>query len=74
MSEKLEKISIENISELLKRTKTDDGTFCSTIYDLYVLINIAKGVESINKGNHITLKELEAEMEAIYESSNRRFS
>ena len=32
MSEKLEKISIENISELLKKTKTDDGTFCSTIY------------------------------------------
>ncbi len=74
MDKNLEKISIEKISEILRKSKTDDGTFYSTIYDLYVLINIAKGVESINNGNYSTLEELEAEMEELYESSNRRFS
>ena len=34
MDKNLEKISIEKISEILRKSKTDDGTFYSTIYDL----------------------------------------
>ncbi len=66
-------ISIEKISELLKKTKTDDGTFYSSLYDLYALIGIAKGVEDIKNGKNITLEELHKEMKELYESTSRRF-
>ena len=73
MKEEQEKIEIEKISELLKKTQTDDGTLYGALYDLYVLIGIAKGVNSINHGNSISLEEFLKEREAIYESYNRRF-
>ena len=73
MKEKQEKIEIEKISELLKKAQTDDGTFYGSLYDLYVLIGIAKGVNSINHGNGISLEELDREMEALHENTSRRF-
>ena len=73
MNKNQENISIEKISELLKKAPTDDGTLYGAIYDLYVLIGIAKGVNGINQGNGITLEEFDKEMEALYENTNRRF-
>ena len=70
---KEEKIEIEKISELLKKAQTDDGTFYGSLYDLYVLIGIVKGVNSINHGNGISLENLRKEREALYESYSRRF-
>ena len=35
MKEEQEKIEIEKISELLKKTQTDDGTFYGLLYDLF---------------------------------------
>lgn len=67
-----EKMKIEKLSELLKKAPTDDGTFYSSLYDLYVLIGIAKGINDINQGNSISLEELHKEMEALYESTSRR--
>ena len=68
-----ENISMEKITEFLKKSPTDDGTFYSAIYDLYVYINIAKGINDINNGNHITLEELDKEMEELYANTSRRF-
>jgi len=73
MKEKQEKIEIEKIRKLLKKAQTDDGTFYGSLYDLYVLIGIAKGVNNINHGKGISLEEFRREREAIYESYNRRF-
>ncbi len=73
MKEEQEKIEIEKISELLKKAQTDDGTLYGSLYDLYVLIGIAKGVNSINHGKGISIKELDREMEALYENTSRRF-
>ena len=73
MKEEQEKIEIEKISELLKKAQTDDGTFYGSLYDLYVLIGIVKGVNSINHGNGISLENLRKERESLYESYSRRF-
>ena len=72
MNKNQENIEIEKLSVLLKKATTDDGTFYGSLYDLYVLIGIAKGVNDINRGNTITLEELHKEMEALYESTSRR--
>ena len=50
----------------LKKEQTDDGTFYGSLYDLYVLIGIAKGVNNINHGKGISLEELDKEMEALH--------
>lgn len=47
-------------------------TFCDSLYNLYVLLNIAKGVHEINKDNGITLENFSAEREALYESYSRK--
>lgn len=73
MNKKQETVSIEKITELLKRTPTDDGTFYSAIYDLYVLIGIAKGIDDINNNKGKTLEEFTAERKALYESYSRKF-
>ena len=72
MSIPKEDIQMENIVELLKKSE-DDGTFYGTIYNLYVLIGIAKGVDDIRNGRGITLEEFNKEMEALHESYSRRF-
>ncbi len=68
-----EEVSIEKINELLKKSETDDGTFYGALYDLYLLIGIAKGIDDIKNGRGITLEELHKEMEELYESTSRRF-
>ena len=67
-----EDISMEKISELLKKAQTDDGTFYGALYDLYLFIGIAKGMDDIKNGRGITLEELRKEMEARYESYSKR--
>lgn len=74
MKNEKEKFDLENISELLKKSKTDDGTFLDAIYNLYLFIGIKKSIEDIKNGNVMTLEELDSEMEALYESNNQKFS
>ena len=73
MNEDQENIEIEKLTELLKKAPTDDGTFYGSLYDLYVLIGVVKGVDQINNGHGISLEELRKEREALYENSSRRF-
>ena len=68
-----EEISIEKISELLKKSKTDDGTFYGALYDLYLLIGIAKGIDDIKNGRGMTLQESRERMIRKYENYNRRY-
>lgn len=67
-----ENITTEKIVELLKKSE-DDGTFYGSIYNLYFLIGIAKGVDDIRNGRGITLEEFNKEMEALHEGYSRRF-
>lgn len=55
MSIPKENIPMEKIVELLKKSE-DDGTFFGCIYNLYVLIGIAKGVNDIRNGRGETLE------------------
>ena len=64
---------MEKIINLLKNSE-DDGTFLDSIYDLYFFIGIARGLDDARNGRGITIEEYEKEMEARYESDNRRFS
>ena len=68
-----ENIPMEKISELLKKAPTDDGTFYGSLYDLYVFIGLVKSADDIKNGRTITLEELKKEMEALYDSSSKRF-
>ena len=72
MSIPKEDIPMEKIVELFKKSENDD-TFYDTIYKLYTLIGIAKGVDDIRNGRGITLEEFNKEMEALNESYSRRF-
>ena len=72
MSRPKEDIQMEKIVELLRKTE-DDGTFYGSIYSLYTLIGIAKGVENIRNGHGVTLEEFNKEMEELHESYSRRF-
>ena len=73
MSIPKENIQMEKIIELLKKSE-DDGTFYGSIYNLYLLIGIAKGVDDIRNGRGVTLEELHKEMEELYGSTSRRSS
>ena len=72
MSIPKEDIPMEKIVELLKKSE-DDGTFFGCIYNLYILIGIAKGVNDIRNGRGATLEEFNKEMEELNESYSRRF-
>ena len=67
-----EEIKIEKIVDLLKKSK-DNETFFVFLYNLYVLIGIAKGVNEMNQGKGIPLEDFVAEREALYENYNRKF-
>lgn len=71
--DKNEIIPMEKISELLKKAPTDDGTFYGSLYDLYVFIGLIKSADDIKNGRTITLDQLKKEMEALYDSSSKRF-
>lgn len=71
MNEKKENFSMKKIIELLKESKKDDGTFLDSLYNLYFLIEIAKGLDDAKNNRGITLEQFDREMEARYESDNR---
>lgn len=73
MKKNQEHLLMKKISELLKNDSNDDGTFYSSLYELYVLIGIAKGVKDITQGNGTPIKELIQEREALYEGYSRKF-
>lgn len=68
-----ESISIEKISELLKKSETDDGTFYSSLYDLYFFIGILKGINDVNNDRALTLEESRERMMKKYESYNTKY-
>ncbi len=68
-----EDFSMEKICELLKNAPTDDGTFYSSVYDLYLFIGLAKSADDIKQDRCITLEELRQEMEERHERYSRRF-
>ena len=72
MSVPKEDIKMDKIVNLLKKSK-NDTSFYDVLYDLYVYIGIAKGVNDIRNGNGITLEEFNKEMEELHESYSRRF-
>lgn len=68
-----ENISIEKIVDLLKKSETDDGTFYSSLYDLYFFIKITKGVNDVNNGKGMTIEESKERIMKKYESYNTRY-
>ena len=72
MKEQNEEIKIEKIVDLLRKSKENE-TFFYSLYNLYLLIGIAKGINEINQGKGIPLENFLAEREALYENYNRRF-
>ena len=64
---------MDKISELLKKSKTDDGTFLDALYNLYVFIGMTKGIEDIRNGRYMTLEESKEMMRKKYESYNARY-
>ena len=64
---------MDKICELLKKSKTDDGTFLDALYNLYVFIGMTKGVEDIRNGRYMTLEESKERMRKKYESYNARY-
>ena len=73
MKNNQEDFSMEKISELLKKAPTDDGTFYSALYDLYLFIGLAKSADDMKHGRCITLEELRKEMEERHARYSRRF-
>lgn len=67
-----EEIKMERIVDLLKKSKENE-TFFDSLYNLYVLVGIAKGVNEMNQGKGIPLEDFLAEREALYESYSRKF-
>ncbi len=68
-----EDIKIELISELLKKSKSDDGTFLDALYNLYLFIGITKGVDDIKNGNGMTIEESRERIMQKYENYNKRY-
>ena len=64
---------MDKISELLKKSKTDDGTFLDALYNLYVFIGLTKGTEDIRNGRYWTLEESKERMRKKYENYNARY-
>ncbi len=68
-----EDIKIESISELLKKSKSDDGTFLDALYNLYLFIGITKGVYDIKNGNGMTIEQSRERIMQKYENYNKRY-
>lgn len=71
--ESIEVEELEPISELLKKSKTDDGTFIDALYNLYFFIKLFESNDDLKNGRYVTLEEFEEEMEAIYENNYHQF-
>jgi hypothetical protein len=68
-----ENIEIEKIVNLLKKSE-DSETFFDSLYNLYVLIGIAKGVDEMNQKKGVPLEDFLSEREALYENYSRKLS
>ncbi len=73
MSIPKEDIKLEKIVKLLEQNPQENNTLYDNIYNLYVLIGIAKGVNDIRNGRGMTLEEFNKEREELYEHYSRRF-
>ena len=72
MQTEKEDIKIEKIVNLLKNSE-DDGTFLDSLYDLYLFVGIAKGIDDAKNGRGMSLEDFKAEREVLYENYSRRF-
>lgn len=68
-----EQFSLQKISELLKQSKSDDGTFLDALYNLYLFIGITKSMDDIKNGNVMTVEESKERMMQKYESYSARY-
>ena len=68
-----EKFKLEKISELLKKSESDDGTFLDALYNLYIFIGITKSMEDISEGKIMTIEESKERMMQKYESYSARY-
>lgn len=68
-----EDIKLEKIVKLLEKNTEDNNTLYDNIYNLYVLISIAKGTSDIRNGRGMTLEEFNKEREELYERYSRKF-
>ena len=73
MSIPKEDIKLEKIVNLLEKNSEENDTLYDNIYNLYVLIGIAKGVDDMRNGKGMTLEEFNKEREELYEHYSRRF-
>lgn len=73
MSIPKEDIKLEKIVKLLEQNPEENNTLYDNIYNLYVLIGIAKGIDEMRKGQGMTLEEFNKEREKLYERYSRRF-
>ena len=73
MSIPKEDIKLEKIVKLLEQNPQENNTLYDNIYNLYVLIGIANGVNDIRNGRGMTLEEFNKEREELYEHYSRRF-
>lgn len=69
-----EDVKIDSICELLKKCKVDNGTFSESLYNLYLFIELTKGIDDIRNGRGTPLEEFRKEREALYERYSRRHS
>lgn len=72
--EPIEIEKLDKISELLKNSKEDDGTFFDSLYNLILFIELKKSEDDILNGRYYTLEEHHKRMEARYESYHHRIS
>lgn len=73
MSIPKENVQMGKIVKLLENAPTDDGTLYSSIYDLYVFIGLAKGVDDMRNGRGMTLEESRKRMMKKYANYNTRY-
>mgnify|MGYP006988890539 CR=1 FL=1 len=71
--EPIEVEELEPISVLLKKSKTDDGTFIDALYNLYFFIQLYKSNDDLKNGRYMTLEESKERMRKKYESYNARY-
>ena len=67
-----EKIEIDKIVNLLKNSE-DDGTFLTSLYNLYLFLGIAKGVDDVQNGRGMSLEESRERIMKKYENYNKQY-
>ena len=73
MNNKQANQQLDKISELLKKSKSDDGTFLDSLYNLYLFIGITKSMNDIKNGNVMSIEESRERMMQKYESYSARY-